>query len=362
MDGYRKKYFTKLPNGSLTFSTITIDNNNPIEEQKSNIIHNRIIKYPNINPIEEQKSNIIDNRIIKYRNINPIDFIKNGGITIKLCRTSKGMNFRYFYVNNGGNYLRWFSPSKKYKYSYIKITEITNIKKEPNKCFYKNLYPFLEFFPDDNIHELALKITYLEGYETGLKGMPFQLKKNYKPNKAQHLYLIFKNKIELNLWYRGLLSLVDNRNIKKYIPNNEVHKSKIELSLYINDHYKYEPLFKYTHYSKLKFDKNILDKEIRKHRNKIFQRFKKLKKMNTKLHSSINHWIIPILETSLNLTNICLKKLDSNDTLLSENDSLMLGQWLYQMKLEYAVIKNIIDILKVKELEIHMDKMIPYII
>lgn len=341
MDSYKKTYFKKRRDGSLTFATITIDN------EKTSQNNEKIKLIEPVEPVEsigrEEKKIIKKSK--KYSNINPINFIKNGSIVIKLCRHTEGMNFRFFYVNHNSTYLRWFSPSKYFKFSNIPINQIVNVIKKP-KNFYKNLDPFHNFLSDNNIHQLVLRISYLDGHERGLDGMPFNLKQHYKPTETKHLYIIFKNKLELDLWYLGLMGIIDSKNIKKYIPNNEPHKSKVELNLYINDFYKYDSLMNYHQYSKLKFREHVLYNEIKKHKYKIKKRFTKLKQMDSGLQGCIGYYILPILQTSLKLALHCIQIFNDSGSQLCEKDLSRIGMWLYQMKIEYAVIKDIIKILR----------------
>jgi len=358
MDSYQNTYFRKKSDGSLTFATITIEKNNVPKNDEENKLVEPVESVKPVKPVKPVKSqNKKIRRSKNYSHINPIDFVKNGSIVIKLCRNTKGMNFRFFYVSNNSKYLRWFSPSKNFKLSNIDINQIVDIIRKPKDCFYKKLDPFLITFPADDIHLLVLKISYLEGRERGLDGMPFKLKKHYKPTKIKYLYLVFKNSLELEFWYLGLMSIVDSKNIDKYITYYEPHKSKVELSLYINDFYKYDPLLNYHQVSKLNFNKpQVLYTQIKKHRNKIKKRFTKLKQMDNELQNYINKFIIPILHTSSNLVYHCIQTFDNFGSNLDDDDLSRIAKWLYQIKIEYAVIKDIIKILKNKQLQIRNDR------
>ena len=360
MDSYKKTYFKKRRDGSLTFTTITIDN----EKTSQNNEKIKLIEpVEPVEPVEPEEKKIIK-KSKKYSNINPIDFIKNGSIVIKLCRNTEGMNFRFFYVNHNSTYLRWFSPSKKFKFSNIPMNQIVNVIKKPKKCFYKNLDAFLIIFPANVIHQLVLRISYLDGYERRLNDIPFNLKQHYKPTETKHLYIIFKNQLELDLWYLGLMGIIDSKNIKKYIPNNKPHKSKVELNLYVNDFYKYDSLINYHQFSKFQFREHVLYNEIKKHKYKIKKRFTKLKLMDSELQGCIGYYILPILQTSLKLALHCIQIFNDSGSQLCEEDLSRLGMWLYQMKIEYVVIKDIIKKLREKQLRIRngrIDYIIPYI-
>ena len=157
MDNYQNTYFRKKSDGSLTFATITIEKNNvPKNDEEIKLVE----PVESVKPVKSQNKKI--RRSKNYSHINPIDFVKNGSIVIKLCRNTKGMNFRFFYVSNNFKYLRWFSPSKNFKLSNIDINQIVDIIRKPKDCFYKKLDPFLITFPADDIHQLVLKISYLE--------------------------------------------------------------------------------------------------------------------------------------------------------------------------------------------------------
>ena len=70
------------------------------------------------------------------------------------------------------------------------------------------------------------------------------------------------------------------------------------------------------------------------------------------------------LQTSLKLALHCIQIFNDSGSQLCEEDLSRLGMWLYQMKIEYVVIKDIIKKLREKQLRIRngrIDYIIPYI-
>ena len=307
-----KKYYKKDENGKLEYATLFNDDTK--DEKEINILDNE-----KSNKQQLQKLQMIDSKSFEYK------YIKQGSILNKICRTQFGLNFRYFYIDSMNYALRWFSPNKKYESSCIKLANIVKIKKAT-----KNMLKEFQggVYLNSNIYKLSMKISYYND-----------------KNKPEYLYLICKNKLEQQIWLRGLGNLINNNKCHN-IYDWEYYTKYLD-----DDIYQYSDMCKLFYYIDGKEEKStfkICITQQSKKNKKMMEKIKNIEDIKD-MNDEIKYYIIPQLNHIQKIiSNVCSFINDNNYRKFSKNENENISILITQIEIKSKVSREIFKVLSKK--------------